>query len=87
MDLPPARGHYGWEKELTMKFASRGNEPAVVTVVRVAEGFSGLLHNWVQSLYDKAHDPSHCARCGVYLPAKDRICGPCTVEAGRFSDR
>jgi len=69
-----------------MKFVSRRSEPAVLPVAPVAEGFSGLLRNWAQSLYDKAHDPSHCSRCGVYLPARDRICEACALEAERFSD-
>jgi hypothetical protein len=70
-----------------MKFVSRRKERASLQVAPVAEGFSGLLRNWAQSLYDKAHDPSHCSRCGVYLPARDRICGPCTREAERFADQ
>jgi len=70
-----------------MKFVSRRSEPAVVPVAPAAQGFSGLLRNWAQALYDKAHDPSHCSRCGVYLPARDRICDPCAHEAARFSDQ
>ena len=70
-----------------MKFMSRRSEPAVVSAAPAARGFSGMLRNWAQSLYDKAHDPSHCSRCGVYLPARDRICGACAHEANRFSDQ
>ena len=70
-----------------MKFLSRRSEPAAVPVAPVAQGFSGVLRNWAQSLYDKAHDPSHCSRCGVFLPARDRICAPCAHEAERFSDQ
>ncbi len=70
-----------------MKFVSRRSEPATAPVVPVAEGFSGLLRNWAQSLYDRAHDPSHCSRCGVYLPARNRICAPCAHEADRFVDQ
>ncbi len=62
---------------LTMKSASRVREPAVVAV---PQNLSGKLRSWVQSLYEKAHDPSHCARCGVYLPARNRICDPCARE-------
>jgi len=64
-----------------MKSVSRPSEPAVALV---PESFSSLVRNWAQSLYDKAHDPSHCSRCGVYLPAHDRICAPCAHEAERF---
>jgi hypothetical protein len=64
-------------KELLMKFASRTNEPAVAPV---PESFTSALRNWAQSLYDKAHDPSHCSRCGVYLPSHNRICDPCSRE-------
>jgi hypothetical protein len=62
---------------LTMKPASRMREPAVATA---PQKLSGMLRNWVQSLYEKAYDPSHCARCGVYLPAQNRICDPCANE-------
>jgi len=55
-------------------------------VAPAREGVSGVLRGWAQSLYDLAHDPSHCSRCGVYLPARDRICQPCAREAERFSD-
>jgi hypothetical protein len=40
----------------------------------------GLIRKWAQSLYDMVHDPSHCAGCGVYLPAHDRICQFCARE-------
>jgi len=53
----------------------------------VPESFSSQVRNWLQSLYDKAHDPAHCSRCGVYLPARDRICEPCAREAGRFANQ
>jgi hypothetical protein len=55
----------------------RNREPAPAGT---PETFSGRLWSWAQSLYDKAHDPSHCSRCGVYLPARDRICKACTRE-------
>jgi len=45
-----------------------------------SRGSFGLIRKWAQSLYDIAHDPSHCARCGVYLPAHDRICQFCARE-------
>ena len=45
-----------------------------------SQSLSGRLWNWAQSLYDRAHDPAHCARCGVYLPERNRICGPCARE-------
>ena len=67
-----------------MKFVSRSSEPAVAPV---RESFSNILRDWAQSLYDKAHDPAHCSRCGVYLPARNRICGPCAHEAERFADQ
>jgi len=70
-----------------MKLVSRRSEPAVVPLAPAREGFSGVLRDWAQSLYDMAHDPSHCSRCGVYLPAQNRICDPCALEAERFSDR
>jgi len=60
-----------------MKSVSRMEESAAPPS---PETFSGRLTKWAQSLYDKAHDPSHCSRCGVYLPARDRICGACTKE-------
>jgi hypothetical protein len=84
MVLPLARRHNGGVKELTMKSVSRTGEPEVALV---PESFSSLVRNWAQSLYDKAHDPSHCSRCGVYLPAHDRICAPCAHEAERFADQ
>ena len=84
MVLAFARGHIGDVKELTMKSVSRTSEPAVALV---PESFSSAVRNWAQSLYDKAHDPSHCSRCGVYLPAQDRICAPCAHEAERFGDQ
>jgi len=67
-----------------MKPVSRRREPGVAPV---PESFSSQVRNWVQSLYDKAHDPAHCSRCGVYLPARDRICGSCAREGNRFSDQ
>lgn len=67
-----------------MKSASRTSEP---TVALVPESFSSAVRNWAQSLYDKAHDPAHCSRCGVYLPAQNRICEPCAREAERFSEQ
>jgi hypothetical protein len=84
MDSPLRGRHYGGVKELGMKFVSRRSEPAVAPV---PEGFSSMLRKWAQSLYDKAHDPAHCSRCGVYLPARDRICAPCATEGDRFSGR
>lgn len=57
--------------------SSRTSEPEVALV---PESFSSLVRDWAQALYDKAHDPSHCSRCGVYLPARDRICEPCSRE-------
>jgi hypothetical protein len=60
-----------------MKSVSRTQEPVQPAIPRA---FSGLLKNWVQSLYDKVHDPAHCSRCGVYLPARNRICEPCARE-------
>lgn len=66
-----------------MKFVSRGREPSVAPV---PESFSSQVRNWAQLLYDKAHDPAHCSRCGVYLPARDRMCDPCAREASRFAD-
>ena len=84
MDLPGRRAHYGSVKELIMKSVSRRREPEVAPV---PESFSSQVRNWLQSLYDKAHDPSHCSRCGVYLPAHDRICAPCAHEAERFADQ
>ena len=60
-----------------MKFASRTREPAAPAA---RERFSRLVKSWAQSLYDKAHDPAHCSRCGVYLPARDRICSACANE-------
>jgi hypothetical protein len=77
MVLPRRRGHYGGVKELPMKSVSRKRDPEVVPV---PESFSSQVRNWVQSLYDKAHDPAHCSRCGVYLPARNRICEPCSRE-------
>jgi hypothetical protein len=72
------RQRSSWMLEgLTMKSASRMREPAVVTA---PQNLSGMLRSWAQSLYEKAHDPSHCARCGVYLPAQNRICDPCARE-------
>jgi len=70
-----------------MKFVSRRVESTTVPLAPAGEGFSGLLRDWAQSLYDLAHDPSHCSRCGVYLPAQNRICDPCAHEADRFSDQ
>jgi hypothetical protein len=60
-----------------MKSASPVREPVTVTAPR---SLSGLLRRWAQSLYERAHDPSHCAHCGVYLPAQNRICDPCAKE-------
>jgi hypothetical protein len=77
MDLPRRRWHYGEVKELTMKSVLRRSEPAVAPV---PEGLAGVIRDWAQSLYDKAHDPSHCSRCGVYLPAHNRICDPCARQ-------
>ena len=45
-----------------------------------SQSLSGRLGNGAKSLYDRAHDPAHCARCGVYLPERNRICGPCARE-------
>jgi len=60
-----------------MKSVSRTRECAPE---ESADSLSSRLREWAQSLYDKAHDPSHCARCGVYLPARDRICEPCAHD-------
>jgi len=60
-----------------MKTVSRTQESATSAG---GQGFSGLIRKWAQSLYDLVHDPSHCARCGVYLPAHDRICQFCAHE-------
>jgi hypothetical protein len=60
-----------------MKLVSRTQELALE---RATQGLSGRLREWAQSMYDKAHDPSHCARCGVYLPARNRICEPCAQD-------
>lgn len=84
MDLRWPRDHIRAVKKSIAKFGSRTQEP---TVALVPEGFSSAVHNWAQSLYDKAHDPAHCSRCGVYLPAHDRICEPCARAAERFADR
>ena len=84
MELLRRRRHYGAVKELPMKSVSRQREPEVAPV---PESFSSQIRNWVQSLYDKAHDPAHCSRCGVYLPAHNRICEACAREASRFSDQ
>lgn len=67
-----------------MKSVLRQRDPELAPV---RESFSSQVRNWVQSLYDKAHDPAHCSRCGVYLPSRNRICGPCAHEAGRFADK
>jgi hypothetical protein len=77
MDFAPQCSHYGGVKEMSMKFASRKIDPAVAPV---PEGLSGIIRDWAQSLFDKAHDPSHCSRCGVYLPAQNRICDPCSRQ-------
>jgi len=77
MELPRRCRHDAAVKELTMKSVSRTREP---TVAPVPESFSSQIRNWVQSLYDKAHDPAHCSRCGVYLPERNRICEPCSRE-------
>ena len=71
-------------KESIAKSGSRTHEP---TVALVPESFFSTVRNWAQSLYDKAHDPAHCSRCGVYLPAQNRICEPCAREAERFADQ
>lgn len=60
-----------------MKSASPVRKPLAVAAPR---NLSAMLRRWAQSLYEKAHDPSHCARCGVYLPAQNRICDPCAKE-------
>jgi len=60
-----------------MKSVSRTREFALE---ESADTLSSRLRDWAQSLYDKAHDPAHCARCGVYLPARNRICEPCARE-------
>jgi hypothetical protein len=60
-----------------MKSLSRTRD---VALQEPTDTLSSRLQEWAQSLYDKAHDPSHCARCGVYLPARDRICEPCARE-------
>lgn len=84
MESAPGRRHYEVVKELPIKSVSRRREPEIAPV---PESFSSQVRNWVQSLYDKAHDPAHCSRCGVYLPARNRICEACAREASRFSDR